>query len=230
MSILAAFLLGILSSIIGGAILIFVLGYWRNLIDFILFRSNFKTITGIDGVNKTIGEGISPEKALKLCKNNIRFLGIAANKLTRSDEFNEAIKRCNRPDEPIQFLLAHPDNPILQHAANRAGKPVAEYKEMVTKTLNRLNKLKNEHGYNIEVKLYKSYSEKGPPSFRLFFIDNKSVLVSYYVFGEGDGLQMPQIKISKPTNDRDTQNFYFAFNHYFNSLWELSENYPLSQD
>ena len=217
--------MGILTSIIGGVLLIVISGHWRKIIEFFLFRSAFKTITGIDGVDETIGKGISPEKSLKLCKNNIRFLGIAANKLTRSKEFNEAIKRCNRSDEPIQFLLAHPDNPILQHAANRAGKPLTEYQEMVRNTLKRLNKLKNEHGYNIEVKLYKSYSEKGPPSFRLFFIDNKAVLVSYYVFGEGDGLQMPQIKISKPTTDRDTKNFYFAFNHYFNSLWELSEEF-----
>lgn len=161
-------LLGIVGSIIGGYILLKLPIVWNRVTGLFLFRSEFKKITGINDVDRSIGEGISPDKSLKLCKNNIRFLGIAANKLVNSAEFNSAIQRCNRADEPIQFLLSHPDNPILQQAARRAGKHIEEYKRMVNNTLERIRTLKSEHGYNIEVRLYKSDSETGPPSFRLF--------------------------------------------------------------
>jgi hypothetical protein len=223
---------GIMSNLIWFAVIGAVGLIWRfkyAIKDFILFRYKFKSITGIVNVDETIGDGISPEKALSSCQNNIKFLGIAAHKLVSSPVFNETIQRCHRANEPTQFLLADPANPILQQAARRAGKSIEEYKSMVKNTLERLGVLKHEHGYNIQVRLYKSNTELGPPSFRLFFIDNSSVLVSYYVFGEGDGLQMPQIQILKPNKDRDTKNFYFAFNHYFNSLWETSEDYPLTE-
>lgn len=223
------FLLGIVGSIIAGVITRKVPMLWEKFTGAVLFRSEFKDITGIDSVDKSMRDGLSPEESLKLCNNNIKFLGIAANKLVNSDDFNNAIQRCNRSGEPIQFLLSHPENPILRQAARRAGKQIDEYRRMVENTLERLRALENEHGYNIKVRLYKSESETGPPSFRLFFIDNNAVLVSYYVFGEGDGLHMPQIRITKPANDRDTKNYYFAFKHYFNSLWEQSEDYPLTE-
>jgi len=172
-------------------------------------------------------DGITPDKALSLCKNNIKFLGIAAYKLVDSTEFEKAVQRCNRAGTPIKFLLSHPENAVLKHAANRAKKDINAFKNKVEYTLNKLSQLKKEHGYNIEVRLYKSEEDSGPPSFRLFFIDEMSVLVSYYIFGEGEGLQMPQIQINKPRRKRDVENFYYAFEHYFNSLWKSSEAYNL---
>jgi hypothetical protein len=41
--------------------------------------------------------------------------------------------------------------------------------------------------------------------------------------GEGNGSQMPQMIIRKPDGKNEVENFYFAFDHYFNSLWENSE-------
>lgn len=219
---LIAFVIGVISSLTAVKISL----RWKSVLNFILFRSRFRTITGIKHVEPRIRDGITPDKALSLCRNNIRFLGVAANKIVNSNEFNSAMQRCNRGDEPIKFLLSDPENPILQHAAMRAGRNLDEYKAMVNNTLARITALKNERGYNIEVRLYKSENDQGPPSFRLFFIDNKSVLASYYVFGEGDGLDMPQIEVEKTSNDRDTANFYYAFNHYFNALWESSKPFP----
>lgn len=195
------------------------------IIVFFHYRHKLQIVTGILRIDRLMKDGISPEKALSLCKNNIKFLGIAANKLVNSPEFEKAIKRCNRPGKPIKFLLSSPDNIILKHAARRANKELNQFKEMVNSTLRKLKQLKQENGYNIEIRLYKSEKESGPPSFRLFFIDDTSVLVSYYIFGEGEGLQMPQMQIIKTKNKRDVENFYYAFEHYFNSLWEASEIY-----
>lgn len=190
-------------------------------------QNKLRTVVGIRRIDNAMKDGITPEKALSLSKNNIKFLGIAANKLVNSPEFEKAIKRCNRPSQSIKFLLSSPEKPILRHAARRAGKELHEYQDMVKTTLGKLKRLKDEHGYNMEVRLYKSEKESGPPSFRLFFIDNKSVLVSYYLFGEGAGLQMPQIHIFKPDHKRDSENFYYAFEHYFDALWDSSEQHYL---
>ena len=106
MSDIESFVVGVLAAMAAS-----ILYGLRNerIINLLLFRSRFKTVTGIKRVDLTMGNGITPDKSLQLCKNNIRFLGVAANKLVNSDEFNSAIKRCNRGNESIKFLL-----PILR--------------------------------------------------------------------------------------------------------------------
>ncbi len=195
----------------------------------LVHKYKFKTISGIINVNSSLEKGISPEKSLSLCKNNIRFLGIAANKLINCSEFEDAIKRCNRAGESIKFLLSSPDNPILRHMAGRANKEENEFKHMIIATLRRLQAMKEKNGYNMEVRLYESDGDSGPPSFRLLFIDNESALVSYYVMGDGNGLQVPQLQIKKPNGGSDVKNFYFPFDHYFNSLWESSEKLDIDK-
>ena len=166
------------------------------LIIFLVYRYKMQTIIGLYSIDKDMKHGITPDKALSICKNNIMFLGIAANKLVNSLEFEKAIKRCNRSSKPTRFLLSHPDNVMLKYAASRSQKDIAAFKDKVTYSLNKLKSLKQDHGYNIEVRLYKSVGENGPPSFRLFFVDESSVLVSYYILGEGEG--------SESVNDFET--------------------------
>ena len=193
------------------------------LIILLWYRHKFKTITGIESVERLLGKGTKPVDALNLCQKNFKFLGIAANKFIFTPEFEDAVKRCNHSGDPIRFLLSSPDNPIIKQMARRAKRDENEFRDMIIRNLKKLKKLKDENGYNLEVRLYKSDGDSGPPSFRLFFIDNSYVLVSYYVMGDGDGSDMPQIRVSRPKRARDAQNFYFAFDHYFNSLWANSE-------
>ena len=96
---------GIIGSLIATAIWVVLFNYNKSILNFFLFRSRFRSITGIKHVEPHMRHGITPDKALSLCRNNIRFLGVAANKLVNSNEFNAAIQRCNRGDEPIKFLL-----------------------------------------------------------------------------------------------------------------------------
>jgi hypothetical protein len=193
------------------------------VMTFMWYRNRFHKITGIQKVEPHIAGGTQPTDALKLCKNNFKFLGIAANKFLFTPEFEAAVLRCNRAGEPIKFLLSSPGNPIIKQMARRAGRDEDEFRNMIIATIKKLKMLKFDHGYNIEVRLYRSSGDSGPPSFRLFFIDNSSVLVSYYLMGEGNGSQMPQMIIRKPDGKNEVENFYFAFDHYFNSLWENSE-------
>jgi hypothetical protein len=195
----------------------------------LLYKRKLESITGIGRVDPSIEEGITPNESLGRCKNNFRFLGIAANKIVNCKNFNASIKRCHKAGEPIRFLLSSPDNPLLALMATRAGKEKSAFVEMIKTSLRELKKFKEGSGYNIEVCLYKSVDDCGPPVFRLFFIDNKSVLVSYYRMGEGDGLQMPQLLINKHENESEVKNFYFAFNQYFNSLWANSEQWDFEK-
>jgi hypothetical protein len=197
--------------------------YLALAILFYYHRYLLQTLVGIKRVDRTMEQGINPNKALKLCKNNFRFLGIAANKLVNSEEFEKALKRCGRGAEGIKFLLLSSESRTLQFAASRAKKATEEYQDMVRHTLEHLRKYKEEDGYNIQVRLYRSEKDEDPPIFRLFFIDNQSVLISYYVLGEGSGLQMPQIQLMKNTGGKQSKTFYYAFDHYFNYLWDRSE-------
>lgn len=199
------------------------------LLAFYLYKGKLKSITGIARIDPSIAEGLSPNESLGRCKNNFRFLGIAANKIVNCSNFSSAIKRCHKVGEPIRFLLSSPENPLLALMATRAGKEKSAFVEMIKTSLRELKQLREESGYNIEVCLYRSVDDCGPPVFRLFFIDNRSVLVSYYRMGEGDGLQMPQLLINKDENESEVKNFYFAFNQYFNSLWANSEKWDFGR-
>jgi len=118
------------------------------------------------------------------------FLGTGAAKLTREDEFENAIRRC-RPEQPIRFLLCKPTYDFLIEAARRFGVDRDEYKTIVTNSLRKIAELKEKYK-NIEVRFYSQFQV-----FRLMFIDDSICLVSYNVMGEGDGSQLPQLHILK---------------------------------
>jgi len=204
--------------------------YLALLTLFCYQRYLLQTVVGIRKIDRTMDKGINPSDALRMCTNNFKFLGIAANKLVHSNEFQGALKRCGVGAEPIEFLLLSYESRTLQFAAARASRAAEEYKNMVKYTLERLKKYKEEDGYNIQVRLYKLERDEDVPIFRLFFVDNQFVLVSYYVLGEGSGLQMPQIQVVKNTWRKRTRTFYYAFDHYFKYLWVRSEPYDFSRE
>jgi len=202
--------------------IVVVLAYIALVIIFLWHKNRYQKVTGICKVDPQIAKGLQPVDALKSCKNNFKFLGIAANKFIFASEFEAAVRRCNRTGDSIKFLLSSPENPIIVQMARRAKRGEDDFRNMINSTLKKLKMLTEDHGYNIEVRLYRSTGDSGPPSFRLFFVDNTEVLVSYYLMGEGDGSLMPQLLIKKPVGKSEVNNFYFAFDHYFNSLWAES--------
>lgn len=227
--LLSLFILLLGSDFVTTSFIISGIIYLAFLALFCYQRYLLQTVVGIRRVDRTMEKGINPSDALKMCTNNFKFLGIAANKLVNSKEFEGALKRCGIGAEPIEFLLLSSESRTLQFAATRASKATEEYKDMVKYTLERLKKYKEEDGYNIQVRLYRLERDEDIPIFRLFFIDNQSVLVSYYVLGEGSGLQMPQMQIIKNTGGKRRRTFYYAFDHYFKYLWVRSETYDFSR-
>jgi len=105
---------------------IFLFFIWRELSQF--------WHVGLTGADSNIKSGLDYNHALRLCRNQLVFLGTGAAKLTHAPEFEKALLRC-RQDHPIKFLLMKPDDSSLEHAAKRAGKPPDEFKRVVISSL-----------------------------------------------------------------------------------------------
>jgi hypothetical protein len=178
---------------------------------------------GLKGADQEIRNGISYRRSLELCKNSLDFLGIGASKLTREEEFEKALLRC-RPDTPTRLLLLNPTDMNLKSAAKRAGKDEHEYKELVLNSLRKITEVKKRRELNVEVRFYKE-----TPVFRLMFIDRYICLLSYNVFGEGDGSQLPQLHVLRaPETRREVTSFYYPLEQYFRRLWESSDPWNFS--
>lgn len=173
---------------------------------------------GIYSADRQISDGVDYRRALALCHNKLKFLGIGASKLTREDEFARALDRC-RQDQPAKFLLCKPTDQRLVSAAKKFGKPENEYRDIVINSLRKIAEFKNKRAINIEVRFYPK-----DPTFRLMLIDDSVCLFSYNVWGEGDGSQYPQLHIlNAPPSKRVVHSFYYPLEVYFDNLWDLSE-------
>ena len=177
---------------------------------------------GLVGADKTIDSGLDFKRSLNLCTNSLDFLGVSGSKLTTvKPDFEEAIGRCHRDTRPIRFLLCNPKSADLIRIAKRAAKPDAQYQETARKSLRVLADLRNNRQWNIKVRFYRSL-----PLFRLMFIDDALCLASHYVFGEGEGGQLPQLHVRKPTTrQRDVETLYYPFRKYFDQTWEEAEEW-----
>lgn len=168
---------------------------------------------GLFGADKSIKDGLDYIHSLRLCHNSLSFLGIGASKLTASDEFEKALARCSA-DKPARFLLSEPTSENLTQAAKRASRPVEEYKHIVLQSLKRIAQLKCERDFNVEVRFYKD-----TPIFRLMFIDESLCLMSYNIFGKGDGSDFPQLHLINIVGKKKEKSFYYPLQKYFEQQW-----------
>jgi hypothetical protein len=175
---------------------------------------------GLVGVDGEIRVGIDYDESLRMCLSSLDFLGIGAAKLTGSrSAFQEAVSRCDRPGRPIRLLLSRPDNEGLRKIAQRAGAAPEAYQRTVQESLRVIGQLR-EQEKNIQVRFYQDF-----PAFRLMFINDNVCLASHYVLGKGDGSQLPQLHIVKTGSSRDVESLYYAFQEYFESIWQDSEEW-----
>jgi hypothetical protein len=208
---------------------ILILGATLITTSFLLFLFTWREFDqfwkiGIRGADQSIKTGVDYNKALQMCRNSLVFLGTGAAKLSKSDEFEEALIRC-RQDRPIKLLLTKPTDNNLASAAQRAGKANDEYKLTVLTSLEKIAQIRERRKINIQVRFYPENPEY-QPIFRLMFIDDSICLVSYNIFGDGNGSQLPQLHITRaPELKRVSTSFYYPFELYFNWLWNLSEDW-----
>lgn len=185
------------------------------------------TSVGVIAIDAEIRKGTDYKKALRLCRTELQFLGTGAAKLTGQQEaFEEALSRC-RQDKPIRFLLMKSDAPILEEAAKRAQRDSSEFRRIVRESLRKIAEVKEKRSLNkLEVKFYKE--EQQP--FRLMFINDSICLLSYNVFGRGDGSQLPQIHIARARAGKHVEStLYYPLLEYYNRLWEKAKRWDFKE-
>lgn len=186
---------------------------------------------GIFDADKHVASGIGYVEALNMCGSRLYLLGTSGAKLTSLAEFSKAIQRCNtNSNEPtVRFLLSRPDNELLISAARQAGENPSAYVEKSKASLRNLARLRRDFAFNFEVRFYKSANQRDFPHFRLMFINDSTCLVSYNVYGKGDGSRQPQIVIKKGDRSTETDNFYFVFRSYFDRIWEDADRWDYEE-
>ncbi|NJL71846.1 MAG: hypothetical protein HC888_09640 [Candidatus Competibacteraceae bacterium] len=190
---------------------------------------------GIVGVDRQVQVGLGYASSLKLCNNSIWFMGTGASKLTELPEFGDAVKRCNRPSSsiPLRFLLAHPGNEYITAAARRAGeRDQRVYSDKIIRSLDIIRELRNNLDLNLEVRFFIPDRKDDFPWFRMMFLDDRLCLVSYNVYGKGNGRQLPQLHIRRLEDGDETRGFYYVFHQYFEREWakalpwDFTSSYP----
>jgi len=167
---------------------------------------------GLLSADPEIAKGISYAQSLRLVTKGMAFMGTGAHKLSGSKEFAAAIDRCS--DRPVRLLLRRPDDPVLEMAAARKNRNPAEYRENVIESLQRIGRLRQRFP-NIQVKFY-----EGEPVFRIMLVDERLALVSFNVYGRGDGSALPQLHVARAAEGKEEQeSFYQAFSSYFERCW-----------
>jgi hypothetical protein len=179
---------------------------------------------GIIGADYSVQKGINYTNALGMCRDNLRFMGIGASKLVAEPGFANCLVRCTH-ETPIQLLLFNPSSSLLVDAARRADHDRDKFKERVLSSLKEISLLKQQRALNMEVRFYDH-----APLFRLMFIDGTFCLLSYYVMGEGDGSQLPQVHLLKrPFMSRSVNSLYFAFEALYNREWTESTPWDFNE-
>jgi hypothetical protein len=197
-----------------------IFGVWSLVnVLYLWQRRNELRIVGVRGADRQIKRGIDYKKSLRLCHNELSLLGIGAAKLTAEAEFEKAIMRC-RQEKPIRFLLCKPTHDLLIEAAKRSGRSDEAYQKIVKDSLRRIATLRARYP-NIQVRFYSEFQ-----ILRLMFIDDSVCLISYNVMGEGDGSQLPQLHVCKPSQtERVVNSFYYPLQIYFEQLWDESDTW-----
>lgn len=184
---------------------------------------------GIADADVTITGGIDYHGALKLCHSELWFLGTGASKLTKDPEFEDAIKRCTGSRHAVRFLLTAPDNDVLTSAEKQAQATSTSYVNAVRESLQRLRRLRVERDMSIEVRFYSQTKATAVQQFRMMFINGQTLLLSYNLYGQGDGSNTPQIIVQKSLIADEKTGFYYPLRQYYERLWENSTQWDFKK-
>lgn len=178
------------------------------------FFNGVKSI-GITSFSPTLDHSIyTPNECMKRIQKHLIFMGILGSKWVFENEFEKFLNRINSKHGEIKFLLINPKGKAFSH--------LAELREGLIKT----DSLVKFYNYSkkypmLRVKLYDDL-----PSFRLIFLDERSVAVSRYKldkeghFESKFGWENPHLIIS---SDKDWS-LYHPFEQYFYYIWDRSQD------
>lgn len=171
---------------------------------------------GIENCDESIKKGITTEKGLEDVKDGFCCMVTAGTKFTNAYNFISVVRKCGvrRIRDNVRFLLAHPDSKAMRDRSREAGKSKDRVGAMIRNTL---RIFKQDYKDCLHVRFYLEWYT---PWIRLFFVDERYVLLSFYTPGER-GDNSPQLKIIK--NGDIERSFYAPFKEIFEMLWEQGE-------
>ena len=185
-----------------------------------------KKILGITEWNESTKPIYSVKSYLNSVNRNFGFMGMGFNKFVKfsdpdtGETLESVISRCDQvaPREKIKIMVMNPFcNQIGEYELKRSGHDNESTPDKILQSLLSIEHLKNK-GYNIEARFYPN-SMKALANFRLFFVDNKILFVSFYKY-QNEGYNVPQIKIV----EQEDNNFYRPFSELFRCFWESGED------
>lgn len=194
-----------------------------SYLAFIWFSIYQLNSAGVFGADAKIKNGLDYETILKLVKDDFKFLGTGARKLTENmSEFKSAIGRVNSGGKTAKFILCDEESPALKKLAKQAKISEDEYKNNVRNSREVLEQLKDE-GYRIEIRKYNVNEISQMPIFRLTLINGDFSLVSYSLFNDPmhKGEELSQLHLGDSKNSRGfSVSLYHGFDKYFDNLWD----------
>ena len=190
---------------------------------FIWFGISQLNAAGVFGADAKIKEGLDYEGLLKLVKNDFKFLGTGARKLTdNKDEFKKAIGKVNSAGKIAKFILCDENSLALEKLAQQANIRINEYKHNVRNSREYLEDLVK-NGFQIEIRKYKVDDINKMPIFRLTLINGNFAIVSYSLFNDPahKGEDLSQVHLGDSKNERGySVSLYHGFDKYFDNLWD----------
>lgn len=198
-----------------------------TFLAFVWFSIYQLNSAGVFGADAKIKNGLDYITILKLTKNDFKFIGTGASKLTENSEaFKDCIRRVNSAGKVPKFILCDENSLALEKLAQQAGISKDNYKRNVRNSREFLETLKKE-GLNIEIRKYNVEDIALMPIFRLTLINGNFSVVSYSLFNDPKhkGEELSQVHLCDSKNSRGySVSLYHGFEKYFDNLWnELSD-------
>ena len=175
----------------------------------------------------SVANGTGYSRSLQLCTASMNFLGTGAYKLTSSPEFEKAAERCYRSQGSMRLLISRPDVAPLRRAEETAQVDPGDYSTKVRASLKAVRTLVRDRHFPIEVRFYNNDRAKRMQEFRMLFVDEQFLLLSYNKYGEGDGSSTPQLLIRKNERGSAETGFYRPFANSFERMWEKGARWNL---
>lgn len=171
-----------------------------------------KSILGIRKIFRAFDAAPKTLEIITDAKRSVDFLGVSARTFFESEEVEDSMKKKIKEGCVFRFLLLDPEAPLLESKAKDEGDDPEAWRHDIRASILRLDRIgKETDTEKVKIKLYNAL-----PIWRLLFVDEASVHVTYYPHGHR-GKHSPLFAL-----DEKKISLYDPFRSFFEYLWGIS--------
>ena len=142
--------------------------------------------------------------------SSMEFFGISGRTFFEGVGIEELVKRRTREGINFRFLLLDPASPHLPPGAEAEQTSPAAWIADITASIERLKAIQKDVAPDrVRIRTYNA-----PPTWRTFFLDNRTAYVNYYALEHG-GRDTPVMVIENHQNS-----LFHPLHRHFNQCWE----------